>query len=201
MFENKFVSLPSHLNTIEQMEVNRESRTMCNTETSKVISRTDPVIPVLLPEAEADVSLGKIQGMAGGKSPAPKSCRPHASHLHARWGTAHLCRARRAVAEHWGLTQMQMSMTLQRGLSPSVRRASLSRTPFVKLSASKFSNRAFIYSEESHSLLIGWLLFVCTRFSVSDYSQLSYYQLFRITKTGTRGQRDKGTGTFCKRDK
>ena len=45
MFENKFVSLPSHLKTIEQMEVNRESRTMCNTETSKVISRTDPVIP------------------------------------------------------------------------------------------------------------------------------------------------------------
>jgi hypothetical protein len=27
------------------MEVNRESRTMCNTETSKVISRTDPMIP------------------------------------------------------------------------------------------------------------------------------------------------------------
>ena len=44
MFENKFVSLPSHLKTIEQMEVNRESRMMCNTETSKVISRTDPVI-------------------------------------------------------------------------------------------------------------------------------------------------------------
>ena len=35
--------MPSHLKTIEQMEVHRESRTMCNTETSKVISR-DPVI-------------------------------------------------------------------------------------------------------------------------------------------------------------
>ena len=35
MFENKFVSLPSHLKTIEPMEVHRESRTMCNTETSK----------------------------------------------------------------------------------------------------------------------------------------------------------------------
>ncbi len=44
MFENKFVSLPSHLKTIEPMEVHRESRTMCNTETSKVISRTDPMI-------------------------------------------------------------------------------------------------------------------------------------------------------------
>ena len=32
------------------MEVHRESRTMCNTETSKVISRTDPVIP----EIESD---------------------------------------------------------------------------------------------------------------------------------------------------
>ena len=46
MFENKFVSLPSHLKTIEPMEVHRGSRTMCNTETSKVISRTDPVIQV-----------------------------------------------------------------------------------------------------------------------------------------------------------
>ena len=46
MFENKFVSLPSHLKTIEPMEVHRGSRTMCNTETSKVISRTDPVIPL-----------------------------------------------------------------------------------------------------------------------------------------------------------
>ena len=44
MFENKFVSLPSHLKTIEPMEVHRELRTMCNTETSKVISRTDPMI-------------------------------------------------------------------------------------------------------------------------------------------------------------
>ena len=44
MFENKFVSLPSHLKTIEPMELHRESRTMCNTETSKVISRTDPMI-------------------------------------------------------------------------------------------------------------------------------------------------------------
>ena len=44
MFENKFVSLPLHLKTIEPMEVHRELRTMCNTETSKVISRTDPVI-------------------------------------------------------------------------------------------------------------------------------------------------------------
>ena len=44
MFENKFVSLLSHLKTIEPMEVHRESRTMCNTETSKVISRTDPVM-------------------------------------------------------------------------------------------------------------------------------------------------------------
>ena len=35
MFENKFVSLPSHLKTIEPMEVHRELRTMCNTETSK----------------------------------------------------------------------------------------------------------------------------------------------------------------------
>ena len=48
MFENKFVSLPSHLKTIEPMEVHRGSRTMCNTETSKVISRTDPVIPIKL---------------------------------------------------------------------------------------------------------------------------------------------------------
>ena len=46
MFENKFVSLLSHLKTIEPMEVHRESRTMCNTETSKVISRTDPVMVV-----------------------------------------------------------------------------------------------------------------------------------------------------------
>jgi len=44
MFENKYVSLLSHLKTIEPMEVHRESRTMCNTETSKVISRTDPVM-------------------------------------------------------------------------------------------------------------------------------------------------------------
>ena len=35
MFENKFVSLPSHLKTIEPMEVHRELRMMCNTETSK----------------------------------------------------------------------------------------------------------------------------------------------------------------------
>ena len=35
MFENKFVSLPSHLKTIEPMEVHRESRMMCYTETSK----------------------------------------------------------------------------------------------------------------------------------------------------------------------
>jgi hypothetical protein len=35
MIENKFVSLPSHLKTIEPMEVHRELRTMCNTETSK----------------------------------------------------------------------------------------------------------------------------------------------------------------------
>ena len=48
MFENKFVSLPSHLKTIEPMEVHRESRTMCNTETSKVISRTDPMIPQVI---------------------------------------------------------------------------------------------------------------------------------------------------------
>ena len=34
MFENKFVSLPSHLKTIEPMEVHRELRTMRNTETS-----------------------------------------------------------------------------------------------------------------------------------------------------------------------
>ena len=47
MFENKFVSLLSHLKTIEPMEVHRESRTMCNTETSKVISRTDPVMDSL----------------------------------------------------------------------------------------------------------------------------------------------------------
>ena len=51
MFENKFVSLPSHLKTIEPMEVHRESRTMCNTETSKVISRTDPMIPAYYQEA------------------------------------------------------------------------------------------------------------------------------------------------------
>ena len=44
MFENKFVSLPSHLKTIEPMEVRRGSGTMCNTKTSKVISRTDPMI-------------------------------------------------------------------------------------------------------------------------------------------------------------
>ena len=41
MFENKFVSLPSHLKTIEPMEVHRGAGTMCNTEISKVISRTD----------------------------------------------------------------------------------------------------------------------------------------------------------------
>ena len=35
MFENKFVSLPLHLKTIEPMEVHRELRKMCNTETSK----------------------------------------------------------------------------------------------------------------------------------------------------------------------
>ena len=46
MFENKFVSLPSHLKTIEPMEVHRESRTMCNTETSKVISRTDDSVHI-----------------------------------------------------------------------------------------------------------------------------------------------------------
>ena len=46
MFENKFVSLPSHLKTIEPMEVHRGSGTMCNTKTSKVISRTDPMIPL-----------------------------------------------------------------------------------------------------------------------------------------------------------
>ena len=45
MFENKFESLPSHLKTIEPMEVHRGAGTMCNTETSKMISRTDPVIP------------------------------------------------------------------------------------------------------------------------------------------------------------
>ena len=39
MFENKFVSLPSHLKTIEPMEVHRGAGTMCNTKTSKVISR------------------------------------------------------------------------------------------------------------------------------------------------------------------
>ena len=44
MFENKFVSLLSHLKTIEPMEVHRESRTMCNSETSKMIRRTDPMI-------------------------------------------------------------------------------------------------------------------------------------------------------------
>ena len=44
MIENKFVSLPSHLKTIEQMEVHRGAGTMCNTETSKMISRTDPMI-------------------------------------------------------------------------------------------------------------------------------------------------------------
>ena len=44
MFENKFVSLPSHLKTIEPMEVHRGAGTMCNTKTSKVISRTDPMI-------------------------------------------------------------------------------------------------------------------------------------------------------------
>ena len=35
-------SLPSHLKTIEPMEVHRGSGTMCNTKTSKVISRTEP---------------------------------------------------------------------------------------------------------------------------------------------------------------
>ena len=44
MIENKFVSLPSYLKTIEPMEVYRGARTMCHTETSKVISRTDPMI-------------------------------------------------------------------------------------------------------------------------------------------------------------
>ena len=34
--------LPSHLKTIEPMEVHRGSGTMCNTKTSKVISRTEP---------------------------------------------------------------------------------------------------------------------------------------------------------------
>ena len=46
MFENKFVSLPSHLKTIEPMEVHRGAGTMCNTKTSKVISRTDPMIRI-----------------------------------------------------------------------------------------------------------------------------------------------------------
>ena len=45
MFENKFVSLPSHLKTIEPMEVHRGAGTMWNTETSKMIRRTDPMIP------------------------------------------------------------------------------------------------------------------------------------------------------------
>ena len=44
MLENKFVSLPSHLKTTEPMEVHRGSGTMCNPKTSKVISRTDPMI-------------------------------------------------------------------------------------------------------------------------------------------------------------
>ena len=44
MFENKFVSLPSHLKTIEPMEVHRGAGTMCNTKTSKVISSADPMI-------------------------------------------------------------------------------------------------------------------------------------------------------------
>ena len=35
------------MKTIEPMEVHWESRTMCNTETSKVISRTDPMIRAL----------------------------------------------------------------------------------------------------------------------------------------------------------
>ena len=48
MFENKFVSLPSHLKTIEPMEVHRGAGTMCNTETSKVIRRTDPMILSLM---------------------------------------------------------------------------------------------------------------------------------------------------------
>ena len=47
MFENKFVSLPSHLKTIEPLEVHRGAGTMCNTKTSKVISRTDPMIQLL----------------------------------------------------------------------------------------------------------------------------------------------------------
>ena len=34
-----------NLKTIEPMEVHRGSGTMCNTKTSKVISRTDPMIP------------------------------------------------------------------------------------------------------------------------------------------------------------
>ena len=50
MFENKFVSLPSHLKTIEPMEVHRGAGTMCNTKTSKVISRTDPMILTFLPK-------------------------------------------------------------------------------------------------------------------------------------------------------
>ena len=36
--------MKANLKTIEPMEVHRGSGTMCNTKTSKVISRTDPMI-------------------------------------------------------------------------------------------------------------------------------------------------------------
>ena len=46
MFEDKVVSLPSHLKTIEPMEVHRGSELCVIQKTSKVISRTDPMIHV-----------------------------------------------------------------------------------------------------------------------------------------------------------
>ena len=44
MFENKFVSLPSHLKTIEPMEVHRGQELCVIQKLQKVISRTDPMI-------------------------------------------------------------------------------------------------------------------------------------------------------------
>ena len=46
MLENKFVSLPSHLKTIEPMEVHRGQELCVIQKLQKVISRTDPMIPL-----------------------------------------------------------------------------------------------------------------------------------------------------------
>ena len=61
MFENKFVSLPSHLKTIEPMEVHRESRTMCNTETSKSDQKNRMIPERLTSDLRADLRARFLQ--------------------------------------------------------------------------------------------------------------------------------------------